>query len=209
MYCRFCGKLIKDDSRFCPQCGKNLELSAISSCIKNIRLNLCKEICIKFVHSRFFRLYIAWTVIQCVLFIKAKLSYSNYFNNENVNPNAYNYFSVSNDRDIYPINWLYPFKNLLSGINGQDPVYVYDGSEFFLYTILLPFLSGLFIIKREIWFGMSTQKKSKISYWTVYYISVWMILVFPMGIFGLNFLGRVFILTAIIIGLHGYNKIKE
>lgn len=31
MYCRFCGKKIEDDSRFCKYCGKNLKTKSKAS----------------------------------------------------------------------------------------------------------------------------------------------------------------------------------
>ena len=206
MYCRFCGKMIKDDSIFCPYCGQNLVSRSSSHHNLNYKLILSKY-CSKFIHSRFFRLYITWFLIQCVLLYKAKSSFSNYFNNENLDPDKYNYGSI--DKGIFPSDWLYPFRNLLNGIMGQDPLYVYDGSEFVIYTILLPILFGIFVINRETWFRMSTPNKSKISYWCVWYVAIWMIIVFPMGLFGLDILSWVFILGGIIIGLYGYNKIKE
>ena len=130
-------------------------------------------------------------------------NHSNYFNDSNINTDDY----WGHDKGIYPTDWLYPYRNIFSGINGQDPVYVYDGSEFFVYSFLLPALVGWLVWNRTKLFH--SKRKSNIFYWVVWYVALWTTFYFPMGLLGPDFLVFSVFLGAILLGLYGYDRIKE
>lgn len=214
MYCTYCGKQNADDSAFCPYCGKSIKCekqivcpkcgkflnedsqfccycgSNITSPHKNKRVSLKipKVNLRSILLSKFLKIYISWIAVNSLLWYKAQDAYSNYFNSSNV---SHDHWS-SSDKGIYPEDWLYPFKNIFSGIMGQDPVYVYDITEFFLYTIIIPVVLSLCLYNINKMF--KTERASYTFYWAIWYFSIWMLLVFPMGLFGLDFLGWTFMM---------------
>lgn len=169
MYCKFCGKQIAEDSVFCPYCGKSTKFKEQLICpkcgktLKEDSLFCCycgssiptqhksKELILKIpkidiqslLKSKFFKIYVLWMAINCILLYKAQNAYSNYFNSTNVS-HISDYYSRM-DKDIHPEDWLYPFQNIFSGIKGQDPVYVYDISEFILYIVVVPIVLSVCI----------------------------------------------------------------
>ena len=46
------------------------------------------------------------------------------------------------------------------------------------------------------------------AYWTIWYVSIWLITFFPMGILGLDFLGWTFSIGGLIVAIFAYLKIK-
>ena len=217
VYCPFCGKSQKmKESIFCPKCGSKVENgstycpycgSSLRTCKKSEKISssIIKQkipyVNIRhFVTNRFFLLYILWLLVNTLLLCKSDAAYSNYFNSTNVSRDHW----LSSDKGIYPEDWLYPFKNIFSGIMGQAPVYVYDLSEFILYTIIIPAILSLCMYNRTIIF--KTEKASFVFYWTVWYFIIWMIIVFPMGLFGLDFLGWSFMMGGLIVGIFSYKK---
>lgn len=226
MYCTYCGKQIADDSAFCPYCGKstkNEKQIVCPKCGKNLNedsqfccycgsniipphknkwdsLRIPKINLQSIMRSKFFKNYISWIAVNCLLMYKSQDAYSNYFNSTNVSRDH----RFSSDKGIYPEDWLYPFKNIFSGIVGQDPVYVYDVSEFILYIIIIPAILSLCMYNRATIF--KTEKASTVFYWTVWYLLIWMIIVFPMGLLGLDFLGWSFVMGGLIVGVYSYKK---
>lgn len=226
MYCTYCGKQIADESAFCPYCGKSTKYEKLIVCPKCGKiLNEDSRFCCycgsnivpshkksrnsfripkvnlqSILSSRFLKIYIAWIGVNCLLLYKAEDAYSNYFNSTDVSRDHW----LSSDKGIYPEDWLYPFKNIFSGIMGQDPVYVYDISEFILYIIIIPAILSLCMYKRATIF--KTEKASCVFYWTVWYLLIWMIIVFPMGLLGLDFLGWSFVMGGLIVGIYSYEK---
>lgn len=231
MYCIYCGQPINEDSVYCPFCGKSQKLKESVFCPKcrskaendssycpycGSSLRTCKtskklsssiksrkipHVNIRhYVTNRFFPLYILWLLVNTLLLCKSDTVYSNYFNSTNVSRDH----RFSSDKGIYPEDWLYPFKNIFSGIVGQDPVYVYDVSEFILYIIIIPAILSLCMYKRATIF--KTEKASTVFYWTVWYLLIWMIIVFPMGLLGLDFLSWSFVMGGLIVGVYSYEK---
>lgn len=197
MYCPRCGKTLKDDSLFCSFCGTRItstkENNALSYSIPQFNIK-------RVFRSRFFYVYISWIFVNCILLYKAQDAYSNYFNGTNISPDYW----LSSDKGIYPEDWLYPFFNIFKGIMGQDPVYVYDLSEFLLYSIIIPVLLTVCIYKRTKIFNI--ERASNTFYWTTWYVSIWMLVVFLMGLFGLDYLGWSFMMGGLIIGIYSYKK---
>lgn len=231
MYCIYCGQPINEDSVYCPFCGKSQKLKELIFCPKcgskvendstycpycGSSLRTCKKsekisssiikqkipyVNIKpFVTNRFFLLYILWLLVNTLLLCKSDAAYSNYFNSTNVSRDYW----LSSDKGIYPEDWLYPFKNIFSGIMGQDPVYVYDMSEFVIYTLIAPVVLSLCIYNRVKLF--KTERACNTVYWSIWYVSIWMLIVFPMGVFGLDFLGWSFMMGGLIVGIYSYKK---
>ena len=202
IFCPKCGSKVENDSTYCPYCGSSLRTckksEKISSSIKTRKI---PHVNIRhFVTNRFFLLYILWLLVNTLLLCKSDAAYSNYFNSTNVSRDHW----LSSDKGIYPEDWLYPFKNIFSGIMGQDPVYVYDVSEFILYTIIIPVVLSFCIYKRAKIF--KSERAGNIFYWSIWYVSIWMLIVFPMGVFGLDFLGWSFMMGGLIVGIYSYKK---
>ena len=195
-FCTFCGKGIMVDSKYCPYCGTSLEKVSTTRPV----FSLPKIDLRKILKSRFLCIYIGWITINSILLYKAQDAYSNYFNSTNVSRDHW----LSSDRGIYPEDWLYPFKNIFSGIMGQDPVYVYDMSEFVIYTLIAPMVLSLCIYNRVKLF--KTERACNTFYWSIWYVSIWMLIVFPMGLFGLDFLGWSFMMGGLIVGIYSYKK---
>lgn len=224
MYCTYCGKQIADDSRFCPYCGKSTKYekqivcpicgnilnqdsrfccycgSSVIPLHKNIRdLFMIPKVHLRsLLHSKFLKIYISWIAVNSFLWYRAQGAFSNYFNNTNVSPDH----RSSTDEGIYPENWLFPFRNIFSGIMGQDPVYVYDVSEFALYSIIIPALLSLCLYNKTKIF--KTERACDIFYWAIWYVSIWMLVVFLMGLFGFGFLVWSFMMGGLIIGIYSY-----
>jgi RNA polymerase subunit RPABC4/transcription elongation factor Spt4 len=196
IFCTFCREQIKEDSKFCPYCGASLANEVKRQTAYSLPRIAFRGI----IKNRFLLLYIIWLVVNSILFYNAQNAYSNYFNSSNVSPNHW----LSNDNGIYPEDWLYPFKNIFSGIMGQDPIYVYDMSEFVLYTIIVPLFLFFCLSKRHKIF--KNVKASESFFWTVWYLSLWMLVAFPLGLFGLDFLGWGFTMGGLIIGIYSYKK---
>ena len=231
MFCVYCGKKISDDSSFCPYCGRNQEAKSYMYCHNcGNRLEKDSSFCpycgnkqhhekkrqvsgkkvwqffqsslFPIIKNRFFIWYILWILVNCILLYKSGDAYSNYFNSTNVSPDYW----LSSDKGIFPEDWFYPFHNIFSGIMGQDPLYVYDISEFVVYVFIMPIVLALMIIKRKTIF--KTDRKANIFYWVIWLISLWLLVFFPMGLLGLDFLGWSFEIGGLIIALYGYHKMK-
>ncbi len=116
MYCRYCGKENSNDSRFCSNCGKKLSEDVPFKGRLNVsQFDKYKKILF---------LYIVWCLIHIGLMI------------------------FSSPSDVHHKGDFYPFDTSLSNVLQWkkfwcDPlknIDVYDSSELFFYTILLPFL---------------------------------------------------------------------
>lgn len=115
MYCRNCGKELANNSNFCPNCGTNQKESFSGN---NIRVP-------KFIneHKKLSYVYVLWFLVHLTLFISS---------------------SKENSEGFYP--WKKPLNNMLSDsyywkyFSFFDKYNVYDFSEFFLYTVLLPII---------------------------------------------------------------------
>lgn len=231
MFCIYCGKNIDKDSRFCPYCGKDQTYRAELHCVRcgqkiesssafcpycgesaktNLSSKSTHKICYNkkidfhnYLSNRFFIWYIVWFIIQCLLLSKSTDAYSDYFNESKLSPG--DHWGIN--RNIYPVDWLYPYSNIFHGIMGQDPVYVYDASEFILYSIFFPLMIILGVYYRK---KLFRKVKNAIAYyWITWYCLIWMTLFFPMGLLGLDFLGWSFTMGAILVGIYGYLKIKK
>lgn len=233
MFCIYCGNRISDDSSFCPYCGQNQEAKSIMRCpICGNNTEKDSSFCpycgnnlydasnnqksetrtfhfpqinfVSIIKTRFFIWYILWSLVNCLLLYKSGDAYSNYFNITNVSPD--HWLVSDSDRGIYPEDWFYPFRNIFTGIVGQDPVYVYDMSEFIIYVFIIPLILAFMIYKRNSFF--KTDKAANIFYWIIWYISLWLLILFPMGLLGLDFLGWFFAIGGVITAIYAYHKIK-
>lgn len=202
MYCSYCGRRIKDDSLFCSYCGRNLSESASRSSWKIV---ITKNDVKQWFNSSFFKLYALWCFIQCILWYKAQSAYSDYFNNERLDSFHQHYCS---DNFIYPEDWFYPIRNLISGIVGQDPVYVYDGTEFFVYVAVIPILLTAIVQNSKKWFGLRTEAAVLRMRMIVWNGALWMCVLFPAGLFGIDSLGFTFVIGAFFFTFHSYSKLK-
>lgn len=231
MYCIYCGKCIADDSLFCPYCGKNQEVKTFHYChncgnIIDKHSSFCthcgnkqyygnhwpsqcraiwgsvKSRSIYIVKNRFFLWYVLWCFVNSLLLHQSHNAYTDYFNNANVSSDYW----LSSDKGIYPEDWFYPFSNIFNGIMGQDPIYVYDISEFVIYVFILPFILTLIICRRYRIF--KTGKAAKVLYQIIWHIALWLLIVLPTGIIGLDVLGWSFVIGGLIIVIYAYPKIK-
>ena len=118
MYCRYCGKELPNDSIFCPKCGAKQNESISGNKIRVPKF--LNE------HNNLLYAYIIWFLVHLTLFINS---------------------SKDNSDGFYP--WNKPLNDLLNNLFGGgkplsysfsllDKYNVYDLSEFFFYTILLP-----------------------------------------------------------------------
>lgn len=201
VFCSKCGNKIESDSSYCPFCGSSLGIHKKREIISsNRKLKKIPRINVRhFITSRFFLLYILWLFVNTLLLCKSDTAYSDYFNRTNVSRGH-----KGSDNKIYPEDWLYPFKNIFNGIKEQDPVYVYDISEFILYTIIIPILLLMFIYNRAKIF--KTERSYSIFIGLLWYIYLWMLIVFPMGLLGSDLLSWSFMMGGVIIGIYSYKK---
>ncbi len=112
MYCRYCGKELPDDSNFCPNCGKKQKDEG--SVRKTSLEYILKE------HKKLSYAYLVWLLLHLTLFLSS---------------------TKNNPDGFYP--WNKSISYLLGGgsyyrFSLLDEYNVYDFSEFFFYTIVLP-----------------------------------------------------------------------
>ena len=112
MYCRYCGKELPNDSKFCPNCGKKQKNE--SSVRKTSLEHLLKE------HKKLTYAYLVWLLLHLTLFLNSTKNYPNGFYPWNK--------PIS---DLFGDDSYYHFSLL-------DEYNVYDFSEFFFYTIVFP-----------------------------------------------------------------------
>lgn len=124
MYCRYCGKELPEDSNYCPNCGKRQKDNSSE----------CKARMPQFIneHKKLSYTYLAWVLVHIAFFLFSS-------------PKGHRY--VYGDRRDYDLNdGFYPYnKSIGDIIDGQsyelsftDNIDVYDFSELFFYTILIP-----------------------------------------------------------------------
>ncbi len=112
MYCRYCGKELPNDSNFCPNCGKKQK---DEGSVRKTRLEyILKE------HKKLSYAYLVWLLLHLTLFLSS---------------------TKNNPDGFYP--WNKSISYLLGGgsyyrFSLLDEYNVYDFSEFFFYTIVLP-----------------------------------------------------------------------
>lgn len=231
MFCIYCGKNIADDSSFCPYCGRNQEIKSIMHCttcgsaiegdssfcpycgnklhhttttLDSIKWKFPQFNYASIIKNRFFIWFILWFFVNCILLYKSGDAYSDYFNITNVRPD--HWLVSDSDKGIYPEDWFYPFRNIFTGIVGQDPIYVYDMSEFIIYVFIIPLVLSFMIYKRNSFF--KTDKAANIFYWIIWYVLLWLLILFPMGLLGLDFLGCFFVIGGAITAIYACHKIR-
>ena len=120
MYCRYCGKELPNDSNFCPNCGANQKESVSGH--KARVPQFINE------HKKVSYAYLVWVLVHIALFLFSS-------------PKGHQ------DGFDYDLSYgFYPYNKSIGGIlDGQnynfslfDNIDVYDFSEFFFYTILVP-----------------------------------------------------------------------
>ncbi len=126
MYCKYCGKELPENSKFCPNCGKKLDVDVFRKDKIQLSLDFGK-------YSKRICFYILWFLLNIGLLISAK-------------PGKHNGRMLSAE-GFYPFD-----KSIGEVFQGKDfnfsPLWnidVYDFSEFFFYAILLPFIILIFV----------------------------------------------------------------
>lgn len=124
MYCIWCGKEIPNGSKFCPYCGEKQEN------VKEGKIEYDVKVSITRFFERNKRLiygYGIWVLIHFALLI----------NSTKEVPSGFYPWNVSLSELL---GYLFGDNNLRYGFSWLDEYNVYDFSEFFLYTFLLPIL---------------------------------------------------------------------
>lgn len=121
MYCKYCGKLIADDSRFCQHCGKSLATVEEKSVEKeNYRGGTIGQYVVK--NKQTFLVYAIWLVLNILLYCFGQ------------SPEYY----IKHQYDYF-----YPFT--LNDYTTLFYVGYYDITEFIVYVILIPLLLYFYI----------------------------------------------------------------
>ena len=141
-YCHNCGNIIVFYSSFCTYCGQKQFLNSQWQISCSTIWKSAKSHGVYLVKSRHFLWYILWCLVNILLLYHSYNAYTDYFNNTNVSSDYW----LNSDKGIYPEDWFYPFSNIFNGISGQDPIYVYDISEFIIYVFIVPLILTLIIL---------------------------------------------------------------
>ena len=123
MYCRYCGKELPNDSNFCSSCGKIQKENVFEH--KARMPHFINE------HKKVSYAYLGWVLIHIALFLFSS-------------PKGHQDMFGDSDYDLS--DGFYPFSESIGAIlDGQSYYFsllynidVYDFSEFFFYTILVP-----------------------------------------------------------------------
>lgn len=124
MYCKKCGKYVPSDAKFCPYCGKSLNRQ------NNFKMfGLLKELVEKYKPLSY--IYMGWLLANITLWLFAS--------NTHYNGRAGESYDISDGFYPFPIPLFevisYSYYDSFSLIENID---VYDFSEFYFYTLLLP-----------------------------------------------------------------------
>lgn len=151
MYCRYCGKAIPNDSNFCPNCGASL----------NEKGNAHKISMPKFIgnHKTMSCVYLVWLLMHITIFFFSSPKGFKYVGYRRGHRHIREDYDLSDA--FYPFNE--PLGNILNGENYNcsfiENIDVYDRSELFFYTILIPIM--IFGLIRILSYIFSLLKKIK------------------------------------------------
>lgn len=120
MYCKYCGKEITDDSKFCHHCGKNLAMTEEKSTDKENRGGIVGQYVVK--NKQTLLVYAIWLVLNILLYCFGQT------------PEYY----IKNQHDYF-----YPFT--LNNYTTLFYVGYYDITELIVYVILIPLLLYFYI----------------------------------------------------------------
>lgn len=125
MFCKYCGKEIADDSKFCSNCGRALEHFTVMGVH-----SMFAKIWSKFrEHKKLGYIYGLWFSLNLGLLLLG---------------NNGRWISYANPLDDYERHWTYLNPNSsFYPENGLDDIDIYDIEEFVFYTFLLPFILWL------------------------------------------------------------------
>lgn len=171
MYCRHCGKELPNDSNFCPNCGSKQEQG------KRVAELQTKIVGFYCNHKGLSVVYVAWFLLHITLWI---------FSNP-IHTHRYGLRGNYSSYDIDLSDAFYPFDKPLSDYANAkfsllDNCDVYDFSEFFFYTVIIPFIIvGLY--KLFLFFFSKMKRRSRVTWivlyaiWSVIHVVLW---VFPL-----------------------------
>lgn len=135
MYCKKCGSYISNDSVFCNKCGARQGNSSLNIHLWTNHIQPFYK-----AHKIVSIVYLVWVLIHLTLFILSSLTYYN----------SRGGYSVDLSSAFYPYDE--SISDILKGCSYRfsfiDNIDVYDFSEFFVYTFVIPF--AIYGIKKGI-----------------------------------------------------------
>lgn len=143
MFCRYCGKELPENSNYCPNCGSKQQEGN-----EHITFKISNTITPQLIkalnrHKKVIFMYVSWVLLHLTLFIASRKGH----NYENYNEYG-NWYDGCYDR-FYPFNM--SFSRVIQGDRDLhidflgESIDYYDFTEFFVYTILIPFIIFLII----------------------------------------------------------------
>lgn len=125
MYCKKCGKHVPSDAKFCPYCGKSQNGQNNFSMLGNVKNLIDKNKPLSYV-------YLGWVLVNFTLWLfSSNTSYDRQGNSYDISDGFYPFYTPFT---VVVENSYYDDFSLIENID------VYDFSEFFLYSFLLPLL---------------------------------------------------------------------
>lgn len=170
MYCKYCGKEIADDSKFCQHCGGKVETTSFTPKVvskpknnEGIVTTKDNESLAMFFLAKnriYIILYVVWIIINVLLLLQGE---SNVYEQTKTNFNDGGFSIDSNTFKATDV--FYPFTSTGFRSSYMFNVKYYDWTEFLVYCLLIPLIIYILIV---VWKSSIGEKmKAKLNLFEV------------------------------------------